>query len=1181
MSCSKCGRCGCDCGVLPYAIQASVTGLDGQDLRHYYDCPLSITATFGSGASAVVSGPGGEPDFSPAYPDFPQKVQAVVYRLDDGRRRQVELDPSPDAGPLEITLERGGCGYAVLGRVQPSLSAEIQSADPDVRGRGFGAVLDVVVALSSEKMPKWSVSSIAVTGGVGYATGDNVVIVASPGTTTEQKFNGTLVTKRTMPDVELTIYSRSCASGDAVLKPEISEVPCHDGHAGPCWGIAGINYLSRGYGYLVGDVVRAQLVADIRYSRGELPIRLGGGQYVARVAEIGPNGEIQRVDSITGTGSFYRDDEPSGVVIQEPGIYYQETADAAPIVADIKVTAKCDPSAVISAAVETDVTSPRFGQIVSLSVDHATESLLMWHWLYESGGSSTGLKRKKIEKADGTYLLVADDPVRTVGVTVDSRIGSGACITLDPCPDGSAQPINELKVTSGGSGYARLGRKPPSIAILPPVFTNPANTTTATFVPHIQKSQGLGGLDVWSISSVDVGGECHRHSRSRMSWANVDITAPDGFGARFNVTFSPGPPQTCGGTESIDSISAQCGTGYVVGQHLIFKFTDDVGVVVQPIAQIVAVDQSGNPTIAVLEQGAFFCNTWFKTPPGDWVPSEELWKYTNLRVTAANAGGKDGASSKSRFIEERPAVLVIEADVFGNPTGVTVLDGGAYYAESQDLPPIEAPATAVIEQIPPSNGSGAEISLVVEKNPYSDKFGQITDAVVTNGGAGYVFYGASRKCNYTHREYVVFPHRNTQLLIDGNCYNQPPTPQDVVIDMSMSVSPPRANFFTVAPSGVGLFGYSFTASAPAGDCRDFSMSFVAASPATGNATLHIVAADVLHVFDRECNERGQRSVYDTRCNAHRCDCLECIDDSDCVSRGGCCRDNVCISPCPECWPPCPDGTCCHEGQCTTPGLYTCCIVDADCGEGYRCRRGECDRICPDVTPPPPPEPVSFGPYAGCCLKTVVECEKTNGWQWVPMPGLRPGDSCLLDYTFTGNSRLTTTCARSYFTDYIIETEEECAQAGGSFTPNANCFFLAEEEKFVCDPMGCCVTSYWECVMTTTQRNQCGQCPGGFRLTHENKCEITSPSRDEAAECWPDNQMTDVTISKRKVFFAQPVYKSDYESWMCQPETEEFFIPGMQHPLNGIILERNFEENICEESDSLNPGRGLNSRNPLP
>lgn len=74
----------------------------------------------------------------------------------------------------------------------------------------------------------------------------------------------------------------------------------------------------------------------------------------------------------------------------------------------------------------------------------------------------------------------------------------------------------------------------------------------------------------------------------------------------------------------------------------------------------------------------------------------------------------------------------------GTPTGVTIVNAGQYYREDNSIPGIPSPVTITINQLPPSNGNGAQLSAIIDTNANSADFGKITGVNIINGGDGYL-----------------------------------------------------------------------------------------------------------------------------------------------------------------------------------------------------------------------------------------------------------------------------------------------------------------------------------------------------------------------------------------------------------------------------------------------------------
>lgn len=82
----------------------------------------------------------------------------------------------------------------------------------------------------------------------------------------------------------------------------------------------------------------------------------------------------------------------------------------------------------------------------------------------------------------------------------------------------------------------------------------------------------------------------------------------------------------------------------------------------------------------------------------------------------------------------------------GIPTGVTVENGGQYYREDASEPPYVATVTATISQTLPSDGAGGSIVGVVDDDPESATFGQLTGLTISAAGSGYLAYEWITNC---------------------------------------------------------------------------------------------------------------------------------------------------------------------------------------------------------------------------------------------------------------------------------------------------------------------------------------------------------------------------------------------------------------------------------------------------
>ena len=443
-SCScHCGEVPCNTctvGELPETLTVAFSGLaqkvPAEDLVF-----LSFTSCYGSGATAKVTAPGG--------------------------------DPEDDRGPIsKIELTDGGSGYAKLGRVAPALTIS--------GGSGTGATFTPTLSSSQDacKLDVWSLASVAASGGTGYVSGETLTITASDGDTQVQAASAKLYLDRSEPTITL--------SGTATTTVQLAD------NGDNTWRIAGVTVTDGGSGWTQGAAITfntdgadvtvfaatatARVVHDAPenavltiittggsgavlepvwellpevdwpapnrklYRLASVTVVNGGSGYAdedeivlsfassndGTILEqvysfvfgdptgVGPNGEIEQVyvgdegtgggeivgsrtDSlhsvnITGFpsgGSYYKDDPGARrVTVTAGGSYYREDATAPPYVAAVTVgVEQVSPSegtgAELSVVIDDDPESETFGEITAVNIDDGGDGYLA-HELVDS-----------------------------------------------------------------------------------------------------------------------------------------------------------------------------------------------------------------------------------------------------------------------------------------------------------------------------------------------------------------------------------------------------------------------------------------------------------------------------------------------------------------------------------------------------------------------------------------------------------------------------------------------------------------------------------------------------------------------------------------------------------------------------------------------------------------------------
>lgn len=116
---------------------------------------------------------------------------------------------------------------------------------------------------------------------------------------------------------------------------------------------------------------------------------------------------------------------------------------------------------------------------------------------------------------------------------------------------------------------------------------------------------------------------------------------------------------------------------------------------------------------------------------------------------------------------EVPAVATVTVED-GVPSFATVTNGGRYYREDASLPPIVATVTPRIIQLPPSSGSGGQVSVTINSTVGSPDFGKITAATLVSGGSGYKILGAPLNCEYFKRVCDVGDVLEVSMVMRGH-----------------------------------------------------------------------------------------------------------------------------------------------------------------------------------------------------------------------------------------------------------------------------------------------------------------------------------------------------------------------------------------------------------------------------
>jgi hypothetical protein len=362
-------------------------------------------------------------------------------------------------------------------------------------------------------------------------------------------------------------------------------------------------------------------------------------------------------------------------------------------------------------------------------------------------------------------------------------------------PDTDKGPISAVTLTSGGSGYAKLGRVAPTLTV------SGGSGTGATFTPTLTSTNDACGVPTWALTAVSFKGgagyvdgeqltiavaEGDTEAATATAVVNTTRTQPTlsasiggGTGATFTVTTSLnfGTPTTWG----VASVAVtNGGSGYLDGSAMTFSGGGDLVVAEEAQAYIVTVRSQPSLVGSVSSSGSGASITPTLTQYTGW-DGRPYWSVTGFTIADGGTGYSefdpvevtvsDGTASPWAWfsayvssVDQDGAILAIAIDYGGEywkdtgviqsvevwwggsyydddgiPTGVTVTSGGQYYREDASEPPYVAEVTVTVaSQASPSNGTGATFTATVEGDPDSPDFGKITALTIDDGGDDYL-----------------------------------------------------------------------------------------------------------------------------------------------------------------------------------------------------------------------------------------------------------------------------------------------------------------------------------------------------------------------------------------------------------------------------------------------------------
>lgn len=378
-----------------------------------------------------------------------------------------------------------------------------------------------------------------------------------------------------------------------------------------------------------------------------------------------------------------------------------------------------------------------------------------------------------------------------------SNFGSGAAGRVSS-PSGSAEdagPITAVELTDNGSGYARVSRVEPVVSAS--VSSGTGASLAVSLTETVDDSWQVDGRAVWQVTGVSVtsGGTGYQDGQSVAFTAGSGSTKLASAVATIN-TGRTQPTLTA-------SASSSSGSGAELSVSLA-QTADWNGKDVWSVSSVgvVAAGESYQPGDQVL-----ISVTDGVQPPFDFFYAE---------VFSVDEDG--GIESVSVFAggEYYKSTGIIES--------VSVSNGGAYYKEDSSIPGEAADVQISVAQYGPTAGTagGAILEAVIDTDPASETFGQITEITIEDGGDGYLAWASCE--SYVRNETVVLRKGAGLCLYSNNpCFGT------VLVEYRGPSQPP------VVSLSSGACSFFLSADAPVEDCSDFS--FVASDEAGRSATV--------------------------------------------------------------------------------------------------------------------------------------------------------------------------------------------------------------------------------------------------------------------------------------------------------------------------------------------------------
>lgn len=589
-SCDFCGQCGCVCGRLPYTVTVQLSGV--QDKTHSAHCALTFKSDFGSGATAVAMAPGG---YNPA-----------------------------DRGPLsEVLLLDSGCGYAKIGRVEPS----IEIAGGSDRGGGTGATFTPTLALVDPEASckSWKIESVEMEGGTDYSV-DEILTVTSSGAVVVTPAVVKIASGRDEPTLKVSV---SGGSGAALSVSVLS----NNDHP-ETWRVDSVSVSDGGMGYSNGTPVTfaddGEDVTDEAASGVIATTRLQPDVEAAVLSGYGSGAEL--TVATAGADGWW---SVSSIEVESGGSGYS-LYDSVSITAVGAISNGEYIYAYVSSVGEDgEVTSVAFdGEIAWYADGGVIESVTV------TGGGSyyhmTGVGSEvTVENGGEYYVEDRESPACFAAVTIDavSCGGTGAVITptigSDPDDAETWGKILSLTIDDGGVDYLAwrwlvLCDSQETINTTPFVLAASTPQKIVTLEPRacfkilaatlVEYYSGFGGIKYcrWSPPTVFGRDACLKvRAVGPRSEPEIELSAAGGSGGTLTASLSDEEDGSGLPYWTISSVAASGGTGYPDSAAAVVASKSCL--VVEEQAEITISANDGVLTGATVERGG----KYYHRPPYD------------------------------------------------------------------------------------------------------------------------------------------------------------------------------------------------------------------------------------------------------------------------------------------------------------------------------------------------------------------------------------------------------------------------------------------------------------------------------------------------------------------------------------------------------------------------------------